>query len=262
MLGAYQAFGHGVNYEETYSARLRAELLRSPRLRRLGITPVVWNAGLQSAQINRGIRYLEENLQKLRPDLVILDYGMTDQMSKGLNPWLRIFSHMVPPQSEFYRRFDYFIRRATVSPLGKTYLFTSLMNKAVEGNMGVNREIWAEQTKRTLRLLEKKKIRALLLDQPVAGIPVEIYREIIKPFPLAEFFSVKELLEESARTDPGAKPKWLEEFPLAYRVFYCGRVKFCSYLGDILQIGARAHAILGRALAKQLEGSSNFFGDV
>lgn len=77
VLGSYQAWGLGVNDDETYSAQLENRLnLHKIKHRHYE----VWNAGRMTSTAIVGLAHLKKNVLPYKPDLVILDYGFVDSM--------------------------------------------------------------------------------------------------------------------------------------------------------------------------------------
>ncbi len=256
VLGSYQAFGHGVEDSETYSARLLELLRSSDVVKERGIYPVVWNGGMQSASLERGASVLEEKWKDLKPDLVILDYGMTDQVSRGLNPWLQPFAALARENTALYRELDAVTREHSTGLLGGSYLFTELVNRGMENVLPANREHWRGLVQSVIAKARERGIRVLLLDQPVAGMPAEVYRKAVAGQKNADFLSVREVLAgaaASASAPPSVVPDWLTEFPEAFQAYYEARVPYYFYLGSILHINALGHKEVARALETWIE---------
>jgi hypothetical protein len=125
----------------------------------------------------------------------------------------------------------------------------------MERVLPANREFWEGQLSALLPELGRSGVKVLLLDQPVAGIPPEVYRRIVRRYPNADFLSVKETLEDAAASLPAPlpDPDWMSEFPEAFRRYFRHRVPYYGYLGSILHINARGHRELARALETWVE---------
>lgn len=255
VLGSYQAFGHGVNDDEAYGALLETKLRDSAKLRKLGKHPLVWNGGMQSASLDRGLKVLESKLDQLKPNLVILDYGMTDQVAAGMNPWLQPFAALAKPGTALYERLDRFSRLNSTGPVGGTYLFGMLVNRSMRANLEPNRRIFAANLEKAITLLESRGVNVLLLDQPFVGVPAEVYQKAVAGHPRARFLSVRQALEREARGG-GPKPeRWLEEFPEAFRAYYQKKVGLGAYLGNMLHLGRDGHRAVAAELARWLEAN-------
>lgn len=253
VLGSYQAFGHGVGDQETYSALLEERLKRSPKLKRKGLRPVVFNGGMQSASLERGVKVLEERLDELKPGLVILDYGMTDQVSAGMNPWLQPFAAVAKPGTALYERLDRFSRLNSTGPVGASYLFQHLVGRAMEENLEPNRRRFAEGLGKVIGELELRGVLVLLLDQPMVGVPAELYERVAGGYSNAGFLSVKALLEGKGREKPAEGALWLEEFPPSFRAFFQKKTGLAPYLGNMLHVNRAGHAEIAGALAAWVE---------
>lgn len=249
VLGSYQAFGHGVDDHETYAALLEERLRQSPKLRKKGLRPVVFNGGMQSASLDRGVKTLAEKYGELRPRVVILDYGMTDQVSDGMNPWLQPFAAVAKPGTALYERLDRFSRLNSTGPVGGTYLFQLLVGRAMEENLEPNRRHFAGELEKVLGELERKGTFVLLLDQPMVGVPGELYERVAGRFANAGFLSVKALLEGKGRESASASAPWLEEFPPSFRAYFQKKTGLAPYLGNMLHVNRAGHAEIARAVA-------------
>jgi hypothetical protein len=76
VLGAYPAFGHGVNDNETYSAYLEKSLNQNLKKNQKHFE--VWNGGRQGSSSIMGYARLKEEIDQYKPDLIIWDYGWVE----------------------------------------------------------------------------------------------------------------------------------------------------------------------------------------
>lgn len=76
VLGAYPAFGHGVNDDETYSAYLEKALNKDFKKNKMHFE--VWNGGRQGSSSIMGYARLKEEFDPYKPDLIIWDYGWVE----------------------------------------------------------------------------------------------------------------------------------------------------------------------------------------
>jgi hypothetical protein len=81
VLGSYQAFGHGVEDNETYPAQLEAELNKTSTDNKFE----VWNGGRHAAPAITGLARMTYEIFDYDPDLLILDYGFVDGYIWGDN---------------------------------------------------------------------------------------------------------------------------------------------------------------------------------
>jgi hypothetical protein len=213
---------------------------------------------MQSASIDRGLEVVSQKFEELQPHLVVLDYGMTDQVSRGMNPWLAPFSVLASRGSELFSWLDGLSRMNSTGPVGKLYLFNALVTRSMRKNLPENRAYWGQQTRQLLTYLSSKGVKILLLDQPVAGMEPEPYRKVVSGFPGADFLSVRESLEKVARESHSLPPDppWMEEFPESFRAYYRKKVPFYFFLGSILHLNSRGHAEVARLLAAWIEAHS------
>lgn len=77
--GSYQAFGHGVDEEDTYSNQLQNILNKSSQT----IKYEVLNSGKHAGTAIVGLSLIQQDIEKFKPDLVILDYGFCDAAIAG-----------------------------------------------------------------------------------------------------------------------------------------------------------------------------------
>lgn|GEM_PF-5456771 len=254
VLGSYQAFGHGVNDDQTYSHKLRLLLNDSKALKKLKLRPVVWNGGMQSASLDRGLKVLKEKLDLLRPNLVVLDYGMTDQVSSGPNPWLQPFAALAIPGSWLFGKLDALSRANSTGPIGESYLFGKLVNRSMQKNLEPNRALFLSRLEEALKLLEKSRIPVLLLDQPVVGVPEELYRKALAHHSNADFLSVKKILAEDAKAKPGeVLGAWLNEFPPEFQAYYQKKTGLGPYLGNMLHLNALGQSLVAGQISQWIE---------
>ena len=85
VLGSYQAFGHGVNDSETYSAQLEGLLNRRAERKF-----EVWNGGRHAATAIVGLARMQNEIFSYVPDMLILDYGFVDAEVWGDNVFPRV----------------------------------------------------------------------------------------------------------------------------------------------------------------------------
>ena len=90
-LGSYQAWGIGVNDEETYAALLEKEF----SFQNTKLNVEVWNAGRNSSKAVTGLAQLTHGILDINPDLVILDYGFCDSLRVRPDPRLMLSDEQV-----------------------------------------------------------------------------------------------------------------------------------------------------------------------
>jgi hypothetical protein len=76
-LGDYHTFGHGVEYAQTYCARLEAGLQKKYPDRQIE----VWNEGRDAGTAIVGLARLKHEVLSEHPDMLILDYGFVDPIT-------------------------------------------------------------------------------------------------------------------------------------------------------------------------------------
>lgn len=72
--GSYHAFGHGVSEEDTYSNQLQNLLNKSSKTTKYEVL----NSGKHAGTAIIGLALIRQDIEKFKPDLVILDYGFCD----------------------------------------------------------------------------------------------------------------------------------------------------------------------------------------
>ncbi|MEN8183111.1 MAG: SGNH/GDSL hydrolase family protein, partial [Myxococcota bacterium] len=71
-LGESSTFGDGVGWSQTYSAQLEEEL------RERGVESQVWNAGVRAWSSAQSLRFLQLEMERLDPDLVLFYHEVND----------------------------------------------------------------------------------------------------------------------------------------------------------------------------------------
>lgn len=254
VLGSYQAFGHGVGDQETYAALLEEQLKGSALLKKKGLSPKVFNAGMQSASLDRGVKTLAQKFDAIRPNLVILDYGMTDQVSAGMNPWLQPFAAIAKPGTWLYEKLDRYSRVNSTGPIGGTYLFQRMVNSSMQEVLEPNRRHFAAGLEKVIGDLERRGVLVLMLDQPMVGVPAELYQRVGARFSNADFLSVRELFERQGRAASRPADRWLSEFPEAFQAYFQKKHSgLGAYLGNMLHTNRAGHALIASEIAQWLE---------
>lgn len=211
--GAYQTFGHGVDDEFTYPSQLENFLNKN---KKNGYE--VWNAGAQSVSFRAVERRIPIDMQEVKPDIAILEFGFADVAAMKndtfLNPGARIF----PAGSLGWRVSKYLFGQIYTSFLGRSYLVAMLSQKFVANGKGKNLEFWKTHMSAFLDKLEEKGIFAILMNPIAGGFEAKEYEDLVTGRKNAVFFNVKKFLYEN-KTDREAisqafyKDKnWVDEF--------------------------------------------------
>lgn len=222
-LGDYQTFGHGVSDEQTFERRLET-LLHEGGDGRFE----VWNGGKQAATAIMGLARLRYEIMDYQPDLLILQYGMTDKNvgedGRLLHKWVHIAlmrSYVVRVASVFNRRWQ---------------------------QPQINRR-WAEAMRRMVFWAKRRGVPVILLDCPFQK--PEFLQRLAASSPNIRFVRV----HDAFRRYPPSKKQWetflggenwTEEFLPGERARR--NWPAAPYHVDLYNIGALGHEVVARAL--------------
>lgn len=180
VFGAYQAFGYGVNDDETYPAKLEAALSAAhPR-----VPFEVWNAGRPAGSAIDALARLSYEIFAYDPDLLILDYGQVD--IGMLNDTLLFRSLGIDPFGDFARS----VRSVEVRvfPL----LDHSLLWKKIWAGYYANAmkrtqiEEFKDVMRRSLALAKERGVPAVVVKGASGGPPLSAYTEIVGDSPVVD----------------------------------------------------------------------------
>jgi hypothetical protein len=220
-LGSYPVFGHGVNDDETYPHYLEREMNSSAWLKKLSkfacrkIRKVeIWNAGRQGATAIMGYARLVHDVESLKPDLLVWDFGWIDSYLRsdqgsieGIEklrvirhrPWkLRLFGYCRGPylgELEICRRF---LRQAT----------------ALAAQQGING--WTEANRRAGRWAEERKLPILIIRHQGVSIKRNLYEWTHQPSKMQFFVDTSPAIDDAKPTAAEietfwSKPTWVSE---------------------------------------------------
>ena len=228
VLGSYQAFGVGVNDDETYTDKLEEVL---------GEGHEVLNAGRMSSSAIVGLAHLKNNVINRYPDLVILDYGFVDSTMVDELSGQKVDEEKA--RAKYYNLFS------------NSYLLQKFRNKvwhpepgSVQGFISVMDEM--------LKLLRQLSIPVIVIKQNFhftffdpyfadlekRGIPVVNVAQTFQKYPPGQ---------EDWNNVP-----WLKDVPSEYRQkipFF----RFAPYYKNPFQLSAKGHAVLAGELKRVIE---------
>lgn len=252
-LGSYHTFGHGVNDDQTYCARLE-QALNSDALD--GERFEVWNGGRESGTAIVGLARLRHEIFEYQPDFLIFDYGFVDALtwSDNFRP-----SALRLPDSMILSPVKRLL--ACTAPLwGRSYLcsnvFDSILKRSRETNvgnyLGTLKAMIALAAERHLPVILVNQMplsKAIAREAPVATTIMALCNENVT------FINVRKLFLEHPPTPAQvaefeSHDNWLSEVAPQSRsdpIFV-----FAPYRADIYQLSPLGHEIVARALQQKI----------
>lgn len=249
VLGSYQAFGHGVDDENTYASKLETGLVKFFRARNL--TVEVLNASMQSALAVKGLAFLRARGEELSPDLVILDYGFPDILTSGWNPIIEPHGFLFGRDHPLYSFFQGLNNSFLTKVAGHFYVTTHASLAFSQKFRSRNISEWRAVSAEILQWLGRRKIPVILLDQPLS-MPKEEYLSLAASNPCAAFFSINDYIfsHQAARPDRA----WLEEFSPGLRKFLLP-YPHVAWLKSAAHVAEEAHEKIAAEIRRRVEGS-------
>lgn len=221
VLGSYPAFGHAVNDEDTYAARLEASMnsakfqnelkaegcARPPRFQFL-------NGGRQGATAIMGWSRLSAEGDQIRPDLIIWDYGWiekylrTDQGDTGGGDAERI--RRVGSSIQRLRRI------CARSSLRRWEICIRLERKVTELDREASLSGWREANRRAQQWAHDRKIPIIFLRHDGVSIDRSEYQPYHQPaqnsYLIDTTSAVRDVPATAEEVDTfWSKPNWLDE---------------------------------------------------
>lgn len=212
-IGSYHTFGHGVENNETYPFLLEKILNESDNK---NMNFEVWNLGKQAATTIVGLARLKQTYQKLKPDLVILDFGFVDTSvwSDNLMPAVMYFPKNI--SSHFLRNsFQIVFQNILQHSYGLAYLLSQFQHRQLDMNI----EAFKEILNKTVGFLDEKKIPSLVLRNTKVGpnLPEQIYTDVANNFTTSSFIDVRNAFStyppsDEVKSDFSQSKSWMDEF--------------------------------------------------
>lgn len=244
-LGSYQTFGHGVNDDQTFPARLEQELNHLDRKKKYE----VWNGGRHSDTAIVALARLKHEIFSYSPDLLIIDYGFVDPLVWSDDLML---SAARLPDGRLYAGVKT-TWRWMLPFLIKTRVFNSFMGFVVQRNYQYNLHNFSAVMQAIISLASEKKVPVILLRQPPVKIADEVYSRLTKPE--VRFVRVDEVLKQTPLANEvlaecRSAQFWLRDAPASgsdpkYENPYC-------YFLNPLQLNAAGQSAVGRSLARTI----------
>lgn len=250
VLGSYDAFGHGVNDDETYSAYLEEALNKNPSKKHFE----VWNGGRHAGTAVIGLARMANEIFEYSPDLLILDYGTIDTLVFGDN--------VFPLAMRFPDSSPSLLLRKAIRPLvpifSKSFLWNKSAHKYFKKKDVPKRIVQFRKTMRAmLSLARKNNVPVVLVGQLTA--PEDTLRELVSNdvflFTTKSAFSQhppQYPSREEWRTGYWAKTwlgemenqNWLSNLPEG------GGFLFYPYFLNLLRLNALGQQVVGIELAE------------
>jgi hypothetical protein len=243
VLGAYQAFGHGVNDDESYPAQLEQELNHLDHKSKYE----VWNGGRHSDTAIVALARLKNEIFNYAPDLLIIDYGFVDPLVWSDN--LMITAARLP-DGRLYANVK--AGWKTLLPfLFKTRVFNALIDFLVKQNYRHNVADFVGTMQAILSLAADKKVPVILVRQIPVEIEGDVYQRLKKPG--VKLVDVSRVFQDTPPSptvlrECHSEHSWLRDAPAAMSKPK-SESRFCYFL-DPLQLNAEGQKVLAQSLAQ------------
>ncbi len=228
VLGSYQAFGVGVNDDETYSIALE-DLLDGGH--------EVLNAGRMSSSAIVGLAHLKNNVINRYPDLVILDYGFVDSTMVDEFSGQKVDEERA--RAGYYKYFS------------SSYLLQKFRNKvwhpepaSVQGFISVMDEM--------LKLLRQLGIPVIVVKQNFHFAFFDPYFSELEKRGIPVVNVAQAFQNNPPTKDDWNNVPWLREVPPEYRQkipFF----RFGPYYKNPFQLSVKGHAVLAAELKRVIQ---------
>lgn len=220
-LGSYPTFGHAVNDDETYPHLLEREFNSNEWLERLSkfacrkIRKVeIFNGGRQGATAIMGYARLTLDVESLKPDLLIWDYGWIDSYLRIDAGSLEGLKHIrVRPLSKTVQRFRRKCREAKFSHLEVCRRFERQVT-AVDRETGLVG--WAEANRRAAEWAGSRDLPIFFIRHQGVSIDASLYRPLHKPERNAFLIDTSMAIDGAVLTEKEiesfwSRKAWIEE---------------------------------------------------
>jgi len=258
VLGSYDSFGHGVDDDETYAARLEAKLNED-----LPGTFEVWNGGRHASTAIVGLARMQYEIFDYNPDLLVFDYGSLDQDIVGDNIFPKAMRF---PDSPLFISF-----RNVLGPLvpvwGNSLLWLRFGRKYLREQTPVRSEQFTEVMNVMLSLSEVHHVPTVVIKQ--LGASSGTYQGLTTGEPF--FLDIQSVFAKSMLTYPPIQewktgywtstwlaelenPEWLLRAAAdENRVMNMTRFKYYPYYRSFLRFNSKGQEVIGLALAELIE---------
>lgn len=253
VLGSYQAFGHGVDDDETYSTWLEKYLNTHDISRHYE----VWNGGREAGTAIVGLARMQYELFKYDPDLIILDYGFIDTSVFGDNIFPRA---MRLPDSPLYRAVR-FALSPVVAVLDRSLLWNRIWTRYQESEESKRQGQFTHTMEKMLGLAKEQHVPVLLIRQFKPFLSTEL-PEIFEgtKVPIIDVENVflnnppQELPNDKWNTGEWANT-WLHEINLQWIAARPRFFAFYPYRLNFFQLSKEGQKVLGEGLGAYIEST-------
>lgn len=252
VLGSYQAFGLGVEDDETYPAQLEKILSKQHPDKKIE----VWNAGRPAGTAVLALAQLEE-LFAYEPDMIILDYGFIDHLIVGDD----FFPLVLQLPNSWVGKFV----GATVGPalgaLDHSVVWQKWIAKFSKFREAKRVE-YADVLRQIIARAQEKNVSVTLVQQMVAPLLSPSQYEALAG-PYGTYVNVPEVFSNNppAYPDPAEwkngfwATTWLQELDPQYTRYDTGlsHIYFYPYRLDIYQLNSLGLRVLAEGIAEKIQ---------
>lgn len=212
-LGSYPVFGHGVNDDETYPYYLEREMNSAAWLKiwsKFACRKIrkveVWNAGRQGATAIMGYARLVHDVEKLKPDFLIWDFGWIDSYLRsdqgsieGIQK-LRVIRH-----AQWKRQLFMYCKDSVLNNLELCRRFLRQAT-ALAAQQGING--WTEANRRAGNWAEERNLPVLFIRHQGVSIRRNLYEWTHEPEKMHFFVDTSPAIDDVTPTEEEVKTFW------------------------------------------------------
>lgn len=242
-LGSYPTFGHGVNDDETYPAVLQELLNKKNHSPQKNVE--VWNFGRQGATAIMGLAALKGNILRLRPNVILWDFGWIDLFLKRWDI-ARHSGENFPADSLAWT----LSRRCYQYPLNRLALCSLLINKISFLPIKKTLEGWRLATEQAIQVAHEFGIPIIVMRHPDVLIESKRFKDFDRPAEGSFFLDTSQSIESYPWTANeraaflAQAGGWLNE--LGINKENLEQHKDAFFKVDAVQYNARAQAIIAK----------------
>lgn len=251
LLGAYTAFGHGVNDDETYAFLIEKALNRE---KLFGLRFEVWNGGRQASTAIMGLARLQKEIAEYSPDLLLWDYGLVDKHLYGDH------FDVTSEKSPVHRMIPREITQSMNPCQNKYYEGTEICYRWRRWHNGIMAKKltagWHESNRRMIEFVKERRIPALIISHGASMMPWNEYSPladeerniyVVDTRPAVTSDKIRPIDEERF----WSSPNWLNEIGVTRDLV--GPNPEVLFRTDALMYNARAHELIAELLTAEIK---------
>ena len=256
VYGSYHAFGFGLPESATYSSILEDLLNQEAKKTGRKIKFEVLNSGRMAGTAIVGYAQFSDDVEKLKPDLAIFDYGIVDAfiIDDNLMPF-------VMHTGDNFKKFLQIPAGGINYLIGNSILFYKLWSFIMSYKIPQNIFNYFDVLHRFLFLAQQKKIPVIVLHQLQSAVPRDISAKVVSGYPDSHYADAKKIFEKeyaNYKEIPKTDTFWLNEVDEEARAYIEKHpwATFSNLRLNIWQINEQGHSLLAHDLFKTVKDIS------